>query len=118
MSFVKGFIEDQEYPETLVSVLKYLDDNDLLSRNDTQEIARKIINGQKLHDLDTRSQRWSFYTRIEPLLKNIHCEGSGCNAQIGIGSLEEAFDYERQYGALLCYDCLINKWRKEYLGPG
>jgi hypothetical protein len=115
MSFVKGFIEYQEHDETLVSVLKYLDENDSFPEDETRGIARSIIEGHKPHDLNTRSQRWSFYERIEPLLKNIRCEDTACNAQIGISSLEETFHHKEPYGALLCFDCLINKWREEYL---
>ena len=115
MSLVKRFTEYEEYPDTLTSALRYLDENGALPDDDTRNIARKIIKGKKPHALDTRSKRWSFYLRIEPSLKNIRCEDSGCNAPIGIGSLEEAFGHSSQYGALLCYDCLINKWREEYL---
>lgn len=111
MSFVKRFTEHHEYHKTLVSVLRYLDENNLLPGGETQEIAKRIINGQKPDDLDTSSQRWSFYNHIEPLLKNISCEASGCNAKIGVSGLELAFTHERQYDALLCLDCLVDRWR-------
>ena len=116
MSFVKRFTEYQEYNDALVSVLKHLDENDSLPRDETRGIARKIIKGQKPDELNSRSQRWTFYNCIEPLLKNIRCENDDCNALIGISGLEEAFNHKEQYGELLCLDCLINRWRLEYYG--
>lgn len=112
MSFIKRFTEHHEYHCTLVAVLKYLDERDSLPRDESRSIARRIINGENPDNLNTSSQRWSFYNRLEPFLKDIRCENSDCNSLIGISSLEESFNHAGQYGALLCIDCLINRWRE------
>jgi hypothetical protein len=74
MSFTKRFVEYQEHNETLISVLKYLDENNLLPENRIRGIARKVIKKQNPEELSTKSQRWIFCTEAEPLIENICCE--------------------------------------------
>ena len=116
MSFTKRFIEYQEHNDTLIEVLTYLDENDLLPENQIRGIARKVIKKQYPEDLNTETQRWHFCNDLEPFIKNICCENPECNSPIGIRNLEEAFKYRDQYGQLLCPDCLINRGRKDHYG--
>lgn len=113
MSYTKRFIEYQEYNHTIVEVLTYLDENDMLPENQIRGIARKVIKKQNPEELNTRSQRWHFYNEIEPFVEQITCENLECNSPIGASNLEEAFIHRDQYG-LLCPDCLINKGREEH----
>lgn len=112
MSFTKRYIEYQEHNDTLVAVLTYLDENDLLPENQIRGIARKVIKKQNPEELNTESQRWHFCNEVEPFIEKIICENPDCNSPIGITKLEGAFNHRDQFG-LLCPDCLINKGREE-----
>jgi len=116
MPFIKRFIEDQIYHESLLSVLKYLDKNDLYSECQTRGTARTIIKRQRPHNLNTESQRWRFYNKIQPYLENICCGNGECGTRIGISNIENAFNNEDQIGSLLCPDCLINKGSELWYG--
>lgn len=113
MSFTKRYIEYQDHNDTLVVVLTYLDENDMLPENQIRGIARKVIKKQNPDELNTKSQRWHFCNDIKPFIEKIVCENPDCNLPIGVANLEEAFNHRDQYG-LLCPDCLINKGREEH----
>jgi hypothetical protein len=114
MSFTKRFIEYQDYNDTLVKVLMYLDENDLLPENQIRGIARKVIKKQKPDELNTESQRWHFCNDVVPFMEKITCENPDCNSPIGVRALEEAFNHKGGHGELLCPDCLINRGREDH----
>ena len=116
MSFIKHFIENQIYHESLLSMLKYLDKNDCFPEDQTRSIARTIIKKQRPYNLNTEHQRWRFFNEIQSHLEDICCKNGECGARIGINNIENAFNHEDQIGSLLCPDCLINKGREVWSG--
>lgn len=113
MSATKKYLEIAEQKEALRKVLQILLDTEQIEHDVSKGIARKIIADGNVDGLSPK-QLDVFDKYIEPFIK-ILCENEGCNNEIELLSLPEAYENHDEFGGLFCIDCTINMGRLKNL---
>ena len=96
------YMEREEKRKALVSVLKYLLENDKVENDAAIGICRQIIGGSSLDDL-TEKQKYRFEQDVSDFV-DVACEGH-CDGMIDIEYLKNAYMRDDELGGLYCQHC-------------
>ena len=98
-------MEQQRSREALVSVLKYLLENDMIEDDRAQKITKKIVDENTLDNL-TKDEIDRYEQDVLDKFE-VDCDGN-CSNKIDIEDLENAYLREMEFGELYCQHCMYD----------